>query len=252
MAKLRDCLCQVCGIGYVIGFDGRMSIQFLEICPACIEWHKRCIIGRHYPLRSAFSPAKGKGDGLRTSCRPCVETERFRILSCEHCRYDFVAFGIRHSERNVTVCDDCYSIVKFCTRCMLFKAPEEFSVNKANSTGRHRWCVECTRAAWNENSEAEKFNKATGIRFGIDYSDYMAMLTAQGGNCAICNRPETDVDYRTGQLRRLSVDHHHATGQVRALLCGKCNKSIGLMDEDVDRLESAIEYLNKWSVLIIK
>ncbi len=43
---------------------------------------------------------------------------------------------------------------------------------------------------------------------------------AQGGCCAMCKRAENTFK------RRLNVDHNHKTGQVRGLLCYRCNKFI--------------------------
>ena len=48
--------------------------------------------------------------------------------------------------------------------------------------------------------------------------------------------------------RLLSVDHHHATGQMRGLLCNHCNVGLGNFKEDVSYLEAAIEYLKKHHV----
>jgi len=76
--------------------------------------------------------------------------------------------------------------------------------------------------------------------YGIDEAKYQEMLAAQGGCCAICGNPPT-----AGRSRRLFVDHHHATGKVRGLLCHGCNTAIGLMEERTDRLASAIAYLNR-------
>lgn len=68
--------------------------------------------------------------------------------------------------------------------------------------------------------------------------DY-AVLAAQYGNvCSICH--ETCV---TGQ--RLSVDHDHATGEIRGLLCRRCNSGIGHFRDRIDLLHRAVEYLEK-------
>lgn len=72
--------------------------------------------------------------------------------------------------------------------------------------------------------------------FGITAAEYDAMSEAQGGTCAICRRP-----CPTG--RRLAVDHCHSTGKVRGLLCAKCNRALGMMDDDPGLLAAAIEYL---------
>ncbi len=60
-------------------------------------------------------------------------------------------------------------------------------------------------------------------RYGITVDVYDAMLESQGGVCAICRNT-----CATG--KRLSVDHDHTTGQVRGLLCQRCNRGIGHFD----------------------
>jgi len=55
--------------------------------------------------------------------------------------------------------------------------------------------------------------------YGITIEDYDAMLAAQGGGCAICHTPP--------RSKRLHVDHDHADGRVRGLLCYHCNRTIG-------------------------
>jgi hypothetical protein len=41
---------------------------------------------------------------------------------------------------------------------------------------------------------------------------------AQDQSCAICRKHESHF------AKRLAVDHNHATGKVRGLLCYRCNK----------------------------
>jgi hypothetical protein len=77
--------------------------------------------------------------------------------------------------------------------------------------------------------------------FGIGLDEYTEMLLAQKGVCAICGEPETSV--RNGKLKALAVDHDHATGAVRGLLCGKCNPMIGYAQDDPERLEAGAAYL---------
>ena len=62
------------------------------------------------------------------------------------------------------------------------------------------------------------------------------MLGAQNGRCAICGRPETEAG-------GLAVDHCHATGKVRGLLCTLCNTALGKFRDRTDILRAAIRYL---------
>ena len=78
-------------------------------------------------------------------------------------------------------------------------------------------------------------------RYGVTIEWYDAKLEAQGNVCAICGCKETSVI--RGKVLRLAVDHDHDTGKVRGLLCADCNRAIGAMRHDTQRLRSAIAYL---------
>ena len=74
-------------------------------------------------------------------------------------------------------------------------------------------------------------------QYGITLEQYNNMLKAQNYSCAICGE-EDEVEGR-----RLAIDHCHTTGQVRGLLCGKCNRGLGLFYDNEDLLQKAIQYL---------
>lgn len=79
--------------------------------------------------------------------------------------------------------------------------------------------------------------------YGIGFAEYQAMLVAQRGVCAVCEKPETKI--QNGTIQLLSVDHDHKTGAVRGLLCSNCNLAIGYACEDVTILAKAIGYLRR-------
>ena len=70
---------------------------------------------------------------------------------------------------------------------------------------------------------------------GVDSVQYARMVADQAGLCAICGEPP--------QGRELDVDHDHATGRVRKLLCGSCNLGLGKFRDDPTLLLSAHLYL---------
>jgi hypothetical protein len=80
----------------------------------------------------------------------------------------------------------------------------------------------------------EKRAKNLTRNYGITVREYETLLTAQGARCKICGIISN---------KRLQVDHAHATGRVRGLLCHKCNKGLGLFREDLTILASAALYL---------
>lgn len=105
-------------------------------------------------------------------------------------------------------------------------------------------CATCHRERKKAQKEAAW---AAGIlkRYGITAEQYWALYEAQDGACYICQRA-------TGKVKRLAVDHDHATGYVRGLLCGPCNKLLGHMRDDLLMAYRVIEYLEKspaWGVI---
>lgn len=75
-------------------------------------------------------------------------------------------------------------------------------------------------------------------KYGITKAQYDAMLVAQNNCCFICGQvppPKT---------KRLCVDHDHNTGQIRRLICDRCNRLIGLSGENSLVLKSAAGYVD--------
>ena len=70
--------------------------------------------------------------------------------------------------------------------------------------------------------------------YGLSLQDYEAMVAQQGGVCRIC---------KTKPARPLFVDHSHASGRVRGLLCHPCNAALGFMRDDPVIAAAATEYL---------
>lgn len=94
--------------------------------------------------------------------------------------------------------------------------------------GRHN---ELRRQAHDRQKAAKKWYL---YRYGLTLEDLGRMRSEQEGCCACCG----------DEAQKLVVDHDHATGVVRALLCEPCNKGIGHFKDDPSRLLAAIRYLN--------
>ncbi len=74
--------------------------------------------------------------------------------------------------------------------------------------------------------------------YGIDSEDVARMYDAQDRKCAGCRLP-LKFD------RLTNVDHDHATGRVRGLLCMPCNRGIGFLRESPASLRALAAYLEE-------
>jgi hypothetical protein len=72
-------------------------------------------------------------------------------------------------------------------------------------------------------------------KYGMDPGDIEWLEGANEGRCWICKE--------VNGARSLAVDHDHATGAVRGLLCNRCNQLLGLARDNIEILAKAGEYL---------
>lgn len=75
-----------------------------------------------------------------------------------------------------------------------------------------------------ERSAAARASRLKTL-FNITPEEYDQIDYYQSGVCAICHQPP-----KVGG-NRLAVDHDHETGLIRGLLCWRCNKLLGYIEE---------------------
>jgi Recombination endonuclease VII len=105
-----------------------------------------------------------------------------------------------------------------------------------------RYCVVCHnlkgrewRAKHPDKLRRYKFKTL----FGITPEEYDELLRSQSGVCAICGGEDVNG-------RNLSVDHDHASGKIRGLLCYGCNVSLGFFKDNAAVLRKAAAYIDKY------
>jgi len=108
---------------------------------------------------------------------------------------------------------------------------------KYNSDKDHRERVkQSVRDYYKNNPDYKKDQKVRA--YGITKPEWDQMLKDQDGKCLICGYSDLSVPSFFPV-----IDHCHATGRVRGLLCTKCNCGIGNLDDSIERMENAIRYL---------
>lgn len=93
--------------------------------------------------------------------------------------------------------------------------------------------------AWYRANPEKARNQTLKRNYGITMEDYKNMLVEQNSNCAICGRNQSEFKVA------FHVDHCHTTGAIRGLLCGSCNRALGLLKDSCEVLDNAKAYLNK-------
>jgi hypothetical protein len=121
--------------------------------------------------------------------------------------------------------------MKWCPRCQDFRPLTSFPGRKQGGKPG-AYCVPCQRSYNRE--------RRVLLHYGLTYDEYELLLACQDYRCAICG----------GKPRKhsLSVDHDHKTGEVRGLLCSRCNhKLLGSANDDPARLRKAADYLEQYA-----
>ena len=97
-------------------------------------------------------------------------------------------------------------------------------------------CVRCHKQ-WRRDSEVKstKYSNSLYRKLGITRESYLQMCEAQDWRCQICEKVP----------KVLVIDHCHATGAFRSLLCQQCNSGLGFFRDDPGMLQKALGYLQK-------
>lgn len=124
-------------------------------------------------------------------------------------------------------------IMQKCAKCGLKKSIEEnFSRMGKDKKGRtlyYRYCKPCASGT----ARVERLRNV----FQITPEEYDQLELSQGGMCAICKRMPAEGK------NRLSIDHNHATGMLRGLLCWLCNRVLGMLKDDPECARRVAQYL---------
>lgn len=141
---------------------------------------------------------------------------------------------------------DIFNGIRQCRVCRQKKSMEEFYFT---SSGKHRArkCKKCVAARTREWREENREKWAPTARKRHLWQNYRMtevgfnmVWVLQSGLCAICKDAFLEGD------AKIHVDHDHATGQVRGLLCPTCNRGLGQFRDDPSLMRSAAEYVESF------
>ncbi len=121
---------------------------------------------------------------------------------------------------------------RVCRRCFLEKDTSEFPIDKRNPKWENKICKKCNGIRANRNKKYSWKKEYNWKRRGINIED--AWKISEQKECQLC-----------GKSGNLHLDHCHKTNEVRGMLCGPCNRALGLFKDNVKLLRKAADYVDK-------
>ena len=131
---------------------------------------------------------------------------------------------------------DFYKKESRCKACVNDIRREKYAQNPDKYIARVTKCR-------NENPEKIRDTKLKQA-YGVGSEYYEAKLKEQGGVCAGCGRNVKSV-WR-GREVKMALDHDHETLAPRGILCIKCDRAYGLLEENIQTMLNLIEYTKKY------
>lgn len=185
---------------------------------------------------SHFGKQAQAPDGLAWTCRDCVRDKRTRVevaaiggKPCSDCK---VVLPLARFHKNPKMGD---GRLNRCKRCASDADKAKRSSGEGDAIRR------ADRDRYAKKSHEERRNSALISKFGITLGEYDEMYRKQAGLCGICRQPESALI--RGIVVALAVDHCHATGKIRGLLCSNCNNGLGRFSDNPTSLRSAAEWV---------
>lgn len=130
--------------------------------------------------------------------------------------------------------------MKTCSKCRKVKPPDQFSKDLSRKDGLSHCCNLCCSVAkkkqWSRLTPEERTQRQRRRDYRMESEDFDQIRLNQQNRCAICH-----LEF----LKTPDIDHNHATGKVRGLLCRSCNSGLGAFFDSPNRLIAAANYLDK-------
>lgn len=117
--------------------------------------------------------------------------------------------------------------IRYCRACKK-RHKDEFLASEGGTQKQSGY-----RKKWLDKNPTYQCDYDLKSNYGITLERRNQMLDEQDGLCAICQIV----------LETPCVDHDHATGKVRQLLCQRCNRTLGQVNDNPGLLERMASYL---------
>ena len=169
---------------------------------------------------------------------PAVKTKGSVVRICPTCGTTFWTWpSVIEAGRKTYCSQNCARTARGASNRGVKWTPERIAKRtesrKANATKASAEIIEERKAHRREMARAVNL----AWKHGLTPEQFDALWDSQDGRCAICRC------VLTKGTREVHVDHSHKTGAIRGILCGSCNRGLGMLKDSIDNLESALMYL---------
>lgn len=154
------------------------------------------------------------------------------MKKCQYCKEEYQPLSFRDR-----ICSNCRTHLKSIeSQVRLSYHKSYYNLNKS------KWP---TYAEVKAKATSSHYSRMAQIKykFNIIEQELRDMMDKQKGLCLICNDSLTDP--KRHRLNQFNIDHNHKTGEVRGLLCSKCNTGLGYLKDNPKILREAADYLEQ-------
>jgi Recombination endonuclease VII len=203
--------------------------------------------------RKSYKPCRWCSEVLCYSDRIAHEPHCKKNPLCTTCPFCESPVNLR-SEFREHVSGGCPNLPtllpghRFCSGCWGQVPSEGFSPDRDSDRNRCKKCrSEFLTQQYRTSEEFRLKHRQDNVRrnYGVTREQYNSLFESQGGKCAVCGKPPDGS--KKGNY--LHVDHDHETGEVRGLLCSRCNRGMGHFKDDVAVMLAAAEYLTRHQIV---
>jgi hypothetical protein len=162
--------------------------------------------------------------------------QNIKMQRSKFSKQEYAHYSREHSTRKFSSPEEeeeKYSSIttKKCSKCGEVKFLTCFEGNTSGRDGftaegyrlRRGECSECRKMAGQGLKNTKRIAKSHGISY----------KAPEGTCCAICNKPH----------KRIVFDHCHKKEVFRGYLCDPCNRSMGVLGDNIEGLLRCINYL---------
>lgn len=192
--------------------------------------NKKCSICGIEKSISEFNKHSGCKYGVRPQCKKChsEQSSKWQKDNYEH-RKEYLMNWYSENPEKVKKQREEYKDIKNKRRREMYKNDEEY---------RKQRLIDASN--WQKNNPKKRKNQRLREAYGITYEEFEKLLDKSEHKCQICGFSD-----KSDKKMFPIVDHCHKNGNVRGILCAKCNFALGQFNDNIDSLKNAIKYLKK-------